>query len=98
MAVISSQGATWYGLIRSTLALVGLVLFLPLAGLATILLPVAAVGKYLADSAVLVRVTATVALASLPLALSWYLGHCRAHGTAGGFIDKLITRVQVMFV
>lgn len=98
MAVISSQGATWYGLIRSTLALVGLVLFLPLAGLATILLPVAAVGKYLADSAVLVRVIATVALASLPLALSWYLGRCRAHGTAGGFIDKLITRIQVMFV
>ncbi|KAJ4450999.1 hypothetical protein ANN_02435 [Periplaneta americana] len=96
VAVISSQGATWYGLIRSTLALVGLVLFLPLAGLATILLPVAAVGKYLADSAVLVRVTATVALASLPLALSWYLGRCRAHGTAGGFIDKLITRIQII--
>lgn len=96
MAVISSQGATWYGLIRSTLALVGLVLFLPLAGLATILLPVAAVGRYLADSAVLVRVTATVVLASLPLALSWYLGRCRAHGTAGGFIDRLITRIQVM--
>lgn len=95
MAVISSQGATWYGLIRSTLALVGLVLFLPLAGLATILLPVAAVGKYLADSAVLVRVTATVTLASLPLALSWYLSRCRAHGTAGGFIDRLITRIQV---
>jgi hypothetical protein len=95
MAVVSSQGATWYGLIRSTLALVGLVLFLPLAGLATILLPVAAVGKYLADSAVLVRVSATVALASLPLVLSWYIGRYRAHGTAGGFIDKLITRIQV---
>ena len=95
MAVISSQGATWYGLIRSTLALVGLVLFLPLAGLATILLPVAAVGKYLADSAVLVRVSASIIFASLPLSLSYYLGRCRAHGTAGGFIDKLITKVQV---
>lgn len=95
MAVISSQGATWYGLIRSTLALVGLVLFLPLAGLATILLPVAAVVKYLADSAVLVRVTATVALASLPLVLSCYVSRCRARGTAGGYTDKIITRIQV---
>nr|CAD7393178.1 unnamed protein product [Timema cristinae] len=65
VAVISSQGATWYGLIRGALALVGLVLFLPLAGLAAVLLPVAAAGKYLADSAMMVRASITTLLASV---------------------------------
>nr|CAD7590594.1 unnamed protein product [Timema genevievae] len=65
VAVISSQGATWYGLIRGALALVGLVLFLPLAGLAAVLLPVAAAGKYLADSAMMVRAFITTLLASV---------------------------------
>ncbi|PSN40254.1 hypothetical protein C0J52_25686 [Blattella germanica] len=96
MAVISSQGATWYGLIRSTLALVGLVLFLPLAGLATILLPVAAVGKYLADSAVFIRVSVSILLASIPVSLTWYLGCRRARGMTGGFIDKFISKIQVL--
>ncbi|XP_075223686.1 wolframin ER transmembrane glycoprotein wfs1 isoform X2 [Lycorma delicatula] len=47
ITVLSSQGATWYGLIRSALALVGFVLFLPLAGLATVLVPLVAAGKFL---------------------------------------------------
>lgn len=46
MVIISSQGATMYGLIRGTLALVGVVLFLPLVGLMTVLIPVTAVTKY----------------------------------------------------
>lgn len=47
VVVISSQGATMYGLIRGTLALVGVVMFLPLMGLTTILLPAAALSKWL---------------------------------------------------
>lgn len=46
MVIISSQGATMFGLIRGTLALVGVVLFLPLVGLMTVLIPVSAVTKY----------------------------------------------------
>ncbi|XP_022905359.1 wolframin [Onthophagus taurus] len=47
LVVISSQGATMFGLLRGTLALVGVVLFLPLVGLTTIFLPAAAMAKWL---------------------------------------------------
>ena len=47
IVVISSQGATMFGLIRGTLALVGFVLFLPLVGLTTVFLPSVALTKWL---------------------------------------------------
>nr|CAD7413226.1 unnamed protein product [Timema poppensis] len=97
VAVISSQGATWYGLIRGALALVGLVLFLPLAGLAAVLLPVAAAGKYLADSAMMVRASVTTLLASVPIALSWYLDFRRRRGHMPSFVEGFVFRVQVIF-
>uniref|UniRef100_A0A1B6GZ70 Wolframin n=1 Tax=Cuerna arida TaxID=1464854 RepID=A0A1B6GZ70_9HEMI len=78
IAVIASEGATWYGLIRSALALAGLVLFLPLAGLATVLLPVAAAGRFLTESDELVRLGTTSLLALLPLLLSLYLGRLKS--------------------
>ncbi|CAH0554396.1 unnamed protein product [Brassicogethes aeneus] len=43
--IISSQGATMFGILRGTLALSGVVLFLPLVGLTSIILPVIAVTK-----------------------------------------------------
>lgn len=81
VAVIASQGATWFSLIRSALALVGMVLFLPLAGLATVLLPVAAAAKFLAGSDELVRITTTSVLAFFPVLLAYYLGRIKALGT-----------------
>ncbi|KAK9718418.1 Wolframin EF-hand domain [Popillia japonica] len=50
IVIISSQGATMFGLLRSTLALVGFVLFLPLVGLTTIFLPAAALTRWLVTS------------------------------------------------
>ncbi|GJQ87355.1 putative negative regulation of ATF6-mediated unfolded protein response [Trypoxylus dichotomus] len=47
IVIISSQGATMFGLLRSTLALVGFVLFLPLVGLTTIFLPAAALTRWM---------------------------------------------------
>lgn len=93
IAVISSQGATWFGLIRSALALVGLVLFLPLAGLASVLLPVAAAGKFLAESDELVRITTTSVLAALPVLLAYYLGRIKALGTR---FAKILGWIQVL--
>lgn len=48
--IISSKGATMFGLLRGTLALVGMVLFLPLAGLATFVLPILAMVNYVYES------------------------------------------------
>ncbi|XP_067000241.1 wolframin [Anabrus simplex] len=96
VAVISSQGATWYGLIRSALALVGLVLIVPLAGLAMVLLPVAAVGKYLANSAMMLRIAVTAVLASIPIGVTWYLKHWRLQGNARTAAERYITRIQIV--
>ncbi|KRT79249.1 hypothetical protein AMK59_8674 [Oryctes borbonicus] len=50
IVIISSQGATMFGLLRSTLALVGFVLFLPLVGLTTIFLPAAALTRWMVST------------------------------------------------
>lgn len=50
IVIISSQGATMFGLLRATLALVGIVLFLPMVGLTSVILPAAAVTKWLATN------------------------------------------------
>ncbi|XP_008546509.1 wolframin isoform X1 [Microplitis demolitor] len=72
IAILSSQGATWYGLIRAALALVGMVFFLPIVGIASVLLPVIALTKYLADNDLRMRVV-TALLGGAPFFVSWYL-------------------------
>lgn len=92
--VFGISGATWYGLIRSALALSGLVLFLPLAGLATVLLPVAAAGKFLAESDEILRLGTTSLLALLPVFLSLYLGRLKAlHTSLASFLGWLQVRI-----
>ncbi|XP_076677907.1 wolframin ER transmembrane glycoprotein wfs1 isoform X1 [Andrena cerasifolii] len=77
IAIFSSQGATWYGLIRGALALVGMVLFLPLAGLASIILPIVATAKYLSESDLAMRIAVTALLGGMPFLASWYLRKTR---------------------
>ncbi|XP_018576017.1 wolframin [Anoplophora glabripennis] len=50
ICIISSQGATMFGFLRGTLALVGFVLFLPLVGLTSVILPVVALTKWIVTS------------------------------------------------
>ncbi|XP_051164019.1 wolframin [Leptopilina boulardi] len=77
IAILSSQGATWYGLIRGTLALVGMVLFIPIAGLASIILPILATAKYLTESDIAMKIILTILLGGLPFLASWYLRKLR---------------------
>lgn len=95
IAVISSQGATWYGLIRSALALVGLILIIPVTGIATILIPVAAVAKYFVDSAIFIPVLITLILTSVPLMIVWYSDKNRRGDSPRSFIEKYIKQMQV---
>ncbi|XP_063233013.1 wolframin isoform X2 [Bacillus rossius redtenbacheri] len=98
LAVILSQGATWYGLVRGALALVGLVFFLPLAGLATLLLPGAAVLKYLLDSKMVVLAVVATVVAAVPVLLTWYADVQRRRRRRGAhFLDRLTTLIQVAF-
>lgn len=90
IAILSSQGATWYGLIRGTLALVGMVLFLPIAGIASVVLPIVAVTKYLTDNESSMRIAVTVILGTMPFIVSWYLRKIRASR-----FNWIITYIQV---
>lgn len=77
IAIFSSQSATWYGLIRGALALVGMVLFLPIAGLASIILPIIAAAKYLSESDLAMRIIVTAMLGGLPFFVPWYIKRLR---------------------
>lgn len=90
IAILSSQGATWYGLIRGALALVGMVLFIPIASLASIVLPIIAATKYLAESELILRIATTVILGGLPFFASWYLRRARTLR-----FNWIITSIQV---
>lgn len=78
IAVFSSQGATWYGLIRGALALVGMVLFLPIVGIASVILPMVAAAQYLSESDLAMRIAVTALLGGMPFVASWYLRKTRA--------------------
>lgn len=91
IAILSSQGATWYGLIRGALALVGMVLFLPIAGLASVLLPIVAAARYLSDSEMAMKIGITVLVGGLPFAASWYLRRIRS-----ARFNWIITYIQLL--
>ncbi|KAG7189987.1 hypothetical protein KM043_006145 [Ampulex compressa] len=91
IAIFSSQGATWYGLIRGALALVGMILFLPIAGIASIILPIVAAAKYLSENDIAMRVIVTALLAGLPFLVSWYLRKTRTPR-----FNWMITLVQLI--
>lgn len=77
IVIINSQGATMFGLLRGTLALVGIVLFLPLVGLTTVLLPAAAVAKWLVVNNFVFSFAVFVVIASAGLGISWLLSQTR---------------------
>ncbi|XP_023248613.1 wolframin [Copidosoma floridanum] len=93
LAVLSSQSATWYGLIRGALALVGMVLFLPIVGLASIVLPIVAAVKYLSESDLVMRIGMTVTLGGIPFLASWYSRKTRTSRR----LNWIITCMQITF-
>lgn len=91
IAIFSSQGATWYGLIRGALALVGMVLFLPIAGIASIILPFVAIAKYLSENDLAMRIAITTVLGGMPFFASWYLRKTRTSR-----FNWIITLMQIV--
>lgn len=93
IAIFSSQGATWYGLIRGALALVGMVLFLPIAGIASIILPIVAAAKYLSENDLAMRIAVTAVIGGMPFLASWYLRRTRTPR-----LNWIITLIQVRVI
>ncbi|KAK4875312.1 hypothetical protein RN001_011734 [Aquatica leii] len=77
IAIINSQGATTFGLMRGTLALVGVVMFLPLVGLTTIILPSIALTKWVVTSISYYSLAIFLSFTSVGLGISWLLARTR---------------------
>nr|CAI5828940.1 unnamed protein product [Callosobruchus analis] len=78
VCIISAEGATMMGMLRGTLALVGVVLFLPMLGITSVLLPVLALTKWLVTStSLLYSVCMFVALSGIGLAVCYLLAKTR---------------------
>ncbi|XP_068899553.1 wolframin isoform X2 [Tenebrio molitor] len=88
ICIISSQGATMFGLLRGSLALVGIVLFLPLVGLTSVILPAAALTKWIITSDFIFSVCAFVVLSALGLGLCWVCAQTR--------YNKITALVQIL--
>ncbi|XP_014242098.1 wolframin isoform X2 [Cimex lectularius] len=94
MAIIASNGATTFGLLRSSLVVVIAVLILPLAGLAILLLPIVAIVKFfiIADEALFASTTfAAACLCNFALI---YFG--TRPSRTGRFIGKLQVGLGVL--
>ncbi|XP_017786448.1 PREDICTED: wolframin [Nicrophorus vespilloides] len=97
VVIISSQGATMFGLIRGTLALVGFVLFLPLVGLTTILLPALALAKWFITSDYLYTILVFIVLTTLFLSICFLMAQSRFK-TYTSFAQVLIALLALYFL
>ncbi|XP_056637761.1 wolframin [Diorhabda sublineata] len=77
ICIINSQGATMFGLLRGTLAIVGVVLFLPLLGITSVILPIAAFTKWLITSNFVFSICIFVILSVLGLGVCYVCAQTR---------------------
>lgn len=75
--IISSQEATMFGFLRGTLALVGFVVFLPLLGVTSVLLPVIALTKWIIVSNLIYSICIFVILSCFGLGICWVCAQTR---------------------
>lgn len=90
ICIISSQCATMFGLVRATLGLAGLLLFLPLFGIVTLMIPVFAAVEWLSLTDPTVRLVASLCTAAFAL-----VGSCVM--AANHRTEKYVTFLQVCF-
>lgn len=77
VCIISSQGATMFGFLRGTLALVGVVLFLPLVGITSVILPVAALTKWVITSNFIYTICIFIILSTLGIGICYVCAQTR---------------------
>ncbi|XP_058061772.1 wolframin [Anopheles bellator] len=88
LCIISSQSATMFGLVRGALGLAGLLLFLPLFGIVTLLIPVFAVIEWLSLTDSTVRLWSSITAAITAVAISIAAASSRR-------TEKYITFLQI---
>lgn len=88
ICIVSSQYATMFGLVRAALGLAGLLLFLPLFGIVTLLLPIFAALEWLSFTDPTVRLYASIIAAVFALICSCVMAANRR-------TEKYITFLQI---
>lgn len=88
ICILSAQSATWFGLVRAALGLAGLMLFLPLFGIVTLMIPVFAAVEWLSLTDPTVRMVTFAVLAAGALTVSCCVA---AHRRT----ERYVTVVQV---
>lgn len=88
ICIISSECATMFGLVRAALGLAGLLLFLPLFGMVTLMIPVFAAVEWLSLTDPTIRTAASICTAIFVL-----IGSCLM--AANNRTEKYITMIQV---
>lgn len=88
ICIVSSQCATMFGLVRAALGLAGILLFLPLFGIVTLLIPVFAVLEWLSLTDPTIRLVASIVAAIFAL-----VGSCIM--AANNRTEKYITVIQI---
>lgn len=89
ISIISSQSATTFGLIRSSLGLAGVFLFLPLFGLVTLLIPVFAAVEWLSLTDSTNRIFVTISTSIVAIIGSCFMAISNRTG-------KYVTFVQIL--
>lgn len=88
ITIISSQSATTFGLVRSALGLAGVLLFLPLFGLVTLLIPVFAAVEWLSLTDTTNRIFVTISTSIIAIIGSCFMAISNRTG-------KYVTVVQI---
>ncbi|XP_044754375.1 wolframin [Coccinella septempunctata] len=98
MCIIGSQGATVYGLLRGVLALVGVVMFLPLVGLTSALLPAAVLTKWLISSSMLFTLSIFFLISCVAIFISWHLAqsHVKKYTAVIQIIIMIIALITII--
>ena len=89
VGIISSQSATTFGLMRATLGLSGVLLFLPLFGLVTLLIPVFAAVEWLSLTETTNRIFVTISTFIIAITGSCFMAISNRTG-------KYVTFVQIL--
>lgn len=88
ICIISSQSATMFGLVRAALGLSGLLLFLPLFGIVTLLIPIFATLELFSLTDSTVRISLAIVMAVIAVVASYLLAVSKRTG-------KYITILQI---
>ena len=98
ISIISAQSSTTFGLIRSSLGLAGIFLFLPLFGLVTLLIPVFAAVEWLSLTDSTNRIFVTISTSIIAIAGSCFMAISNRTGKYVTFVQILLCVLATCFL